>query len=87
VDQNLSGGATVQVELQVMIGALGIGILRKGNTSEYIVEKVARTGDGLTTVDLVLPQAEEAGDVVLRNWSPDGASRVNLVSVTVMSHE
>ncbi|MBI2764386.1 MAG: glycosyltransferase family 2 protein [Chloroflexi bacterium] len=65
---------TVRVALEVETGALGVGILRKGSTTEFLVLEQSKTSGDVSDLLFFVPDLREAGHLVFRSWTAGGST-------------
>jgi hypothetical protein len=78
-----NGPIIVRTRVRVSEGALGISVSAKSDISKLIQEIFVTASEELQTADLDIPIANDAGSLIFRNVSPNGASRAVIESVNV----
>ena len=81
--QSPNGPIVVRTRVRVSKGALGISVSAKSDISKLIKEIFVHASEELQTADLDIPIANDAGSLIFRNASPNGASRAVIESVDV----
>jgi hypothetical protein len=80
------GSADFVFRVQIRRGAMGFGVLNNEGT-DYLVEQHLGESTEESTVCLSIPSVEQAGDLVLRNWSTEGVkSEVLIKEASVIVH-
>jgi len=82
--ESVSGPVVVRVRLKVDEGKIGVGVSSVGNISRLIGEIDAEPSPESQDVYVDVPDASAADLLVIRNQSPNGASRVIVQSVDVL---
>ena len=81
-----TGDARLSVRLQVERGRIGVLVLKSGS-SEQIVGKEQSIGSSTEprTINLEIPEIEDAGSIVFRGWPNKGGSVVRIFDIAVLS--
>lgn len=81
-DSTPAGGTIiVRIAIQVLKGKIGVGCLNRDG-SAYLDETVVSIDDGPTVAEVIVVDASELGELILRNVSEDGSSEAWLTDIT-----
>ena len=75
------GPIVIRTRIRVPNGTLGISVTATHDSNKLIKEIFVHASDELQTADLDIPIASDAGRLIFRNASPNGASRAIIESV------
>lgn len=79
------GPAVLRIRLQVESGELGIGLLLRGSSTEFVTPEQSQDRcEQPTELLFPFPALEEVGALVLRSWAPSGVVTVaRIISVDI----
>jgi hypothetical protein len=83
----LSGPGVLYVRLKVTKGMFGVGVLKAGDSSDFIGEVAVRARAKPSNIEIRIEDLAQAGDLVFREASPDGGSEAELYLVKVSRPE
>ncbi len=78
------GPAILRIRLQVESGELGIGLLLRGSSTEFVTTEQSQDRcEQPTELLFPFPALEEVGALVLRSWAPSGVTVARIISVDI----
>jgi hypothetical protein len=82
-----TGPASLEVELQVIQGEVGLQVAERGSTVFLLDDEKSVTAEmGRCTLRFALAAMEEAGDLFVRGWPHDeGAARATIFRITLLA--
>jgi hypothetical protein len=77
--------AVVRVHLWVRRGHIGVGVVNRQGTA-FIAQQLVAAGATAIDVSLGIPQLDEAGALIIRNWGLRGRSLVDVEAISIAAY-
>jgi hypothetical protein len=78
------GDCLVVAEARVESGEVGIGLLNVGET-DFLFRRSLKADRRVQEVHIPIPDLKQAGRFIVQNWQEQGPSRIELLSIRVLS--